>query len=88
MSKPYIKIKTGRDEEFNATNVIVEPEVYPNGQIYYVVVGIDENKRLKKNIDHSVDLNVALDKMREFLIPIILLQKQEKTTEWEKENGD
>lgn len=88
MIKPYIKIKTGRDEEFNATTILVEPEVYPNGQIYFVVVGIDENKRLKRNLDHSTDLNIAMDKMRELLIPIILLQKQEKITEWEKENED
>lgn len=88
MTKPYIKIKTGKDEEFNATNIIVEPEVYPDGQIYYVVVGIDENKRLRKNIDHSTDLNIAMHKLEKLLIPIILLQKQEKIKEWEKENGD
>ena len=57
-------------------------------KIYFVVVGIDENKRLKRNLDHSTDLNIAMDKMRELLIPIILLQKQEKITEWEKENED
>ena len=87
MGKPYIKVKTGK-EEFHATNIIVEPEVYPNGQLYFVVVGIDENKRVRRNLDHSMDLNVAMDKMRNLLIPIILLQKQEKIIEWNKENGD
>ena len=88
MRKPYICVKTGKDETFNATHVMIEPEVYPDGSLYYCVVGIDENKRVKRNLDHSKDLSVAIKKMTDLLIPILLLQKEEKIVDWKRENED
>ena len=50
--KPYIEMKSGRDI-FKATHVTVEPEMTPNGDIMYCLVGYDMNNYRRKNLSGS-----------------------------------
>ena len=85
--KPYIEMKSGRDI-FKATHVTVEPEMTPNREIMYCLVGYDMNNYRRKNLLGSSDLDRMISELAITTGQLVMIMERSLREKWEKAHED
>lgn len=85
--KPYIEMKSGQNI-FRATHVTVEPEMTPNGEIMYCLVGYDMNHYRRINLSGSSDLDKMISELAITTGQLVMIMEKSLREEWKKEHED